>query len=261
MLGFGRPSHVYDLAKLTGAVVARRAKDGEQVMALNDKVYALTSEMTVIADDSGVHDIAGIMGGAHSGCSDDTTDVLLEIAYFTPERIAKTGQALALTSDARTRFERGVDPGFMGYGIELVTSLILEICGGVASEIVKAGELPLEPRKIAFVPMLTVTLGGVSVDDDTQRAILTRLGFTVDLKWNVTVPTGAVISMVPPTWSKKSCGSLGWIRLSQRRCRARTVWHCRPQPRCNRWSARCAARRLPADERSDQLVVPTAERG
>ena len=189
MLGFGRPSHVYDLAKLTGAVVARRAKDGEQVMALNDKVYALTSEMTVIADDSGVHDIAGIMGGAHSGCSETTTDVLLEIAYFTPERIAKTGQALALTSDARARFERGVDPGFMGYGIELVTSLILEICGGVASEIVKAGEPPLEPRKIAFVPMLTVTLGGVSVDDDTQKAILTQLGFGVDPQWNVTVPT------------------------------------------------------------------------
>lgn len=189
MLGFGRPSHVYDLAKLTGAVVARRAKDGEQVMALNDKVYALTSEMTVIADDSGVHDIAGIMGGAHSGCSETTTDVLLEIAYFTPERIAKTGQALALTSDARARFERGVDPGFMGYGIELVTSLILEICGGVASEIVKAGTPPLEPRKIAFVPMLTVTLGGVSVDDDTQKAILTQLGFGVDPQWNVTVPT------------------------------------------------------------------------
>ncbi len=189
MLGFGRPSHVYDLAKLSGAVVARRAKDGEQVMALNDKIYTLTSDMTVIADDSGVHDIAGIMGGAHSGCSDTTTDVLLEIAYFTPERIAKTGQALALTSDARTRFERGVDPGFMGYGIELVTSLILEICGGVASEIVKAGELPLEPRKIAFVPMLTVTLGGVSVDDDTQKAILSRLGFASDLKWNVTIPT------------------------------------------------------------------------
>jgi phenylalanyl-tRNA synthetase beta chain len=189
MLGFGRPSHVYDLAKLTGAVVARRAKGGEQVMALNDKIYTLTNDMTVIADDSGVHDIAGIMGGAHSGCSDTTTDVLLEIAYFTPERIAKTGQALALTSDARTRFERGVDPGFMGYGIELVTSLILEICGGVASEIVKAGTPPLEPRKIAFVPMLTVTLGGVSVDDDTQKAILTRLGFAVDPSWNVTVPT------------------------------------------------------------------------
>ena len=189
MLGFGRPSHVYDLSKLTGAVVARRAKDGEQVMALNDKIYTLTSDMTVIADDSGVHDIAGIMGGAHSGCSDATTDVLLEIAYFSPEWIAKTGQALALTSDARTRFERGVDPGFMGYGIELVTSLILEICGGVASEIVKAGEPPLEPRKIAFVPMLTVTLGGVSVDDDTQKAILARLGFGADLKWNVSVPT------------------------------------------------------------------------
>jgi phenylalanyl-tRNA synthetase beta chain len=189
MLGFGRPSHVYDLAKLTGAVVARRAKDGEQVMALNDKIYTLTSDMTVIADDSGVHDIAGIMGGAHSGCSDTTTDVLLEIAYFAPERIAKTGQALALTSDARARFERGVDPGFMGYGIELVTSLILEICGGVASEIVKAGEAPLEPRKIPFVPMLTVTLGGVSVEDDIQKAILSRLGFGVDPSWNVTIPS------------------------------------------------------------------------
>ncbi len=189
MLDHGRPSHAYDFAKLTGAVIARRAHPGEQVMALNDKVYSLTDEMTVIADDSGVHDIAGIMGGAHSGCSDATTDVLVEIAYFSPERIAKTGQALMLTSDARSRFERGVDPGFMGYGIELVTALILEICGGVASEIVKAGQPPLEPRVIHFVPMLTVTLGGVSVDDETQKAILSRLGFGVDASWNVTVPT------------------------------------------------------------------------
>jgi phenylalanyl-tRNA synthetase beta chain len=178
MLGFGRPSHVYDLAKLTGAVVARRAKDGEQVMVLNDKIYALTSEMTVIADDSGVHDIAGIMGGAHSGCSDMTTDVLLEIAYFTPERIAKTGQALMLTSDARSRFERGVDPGFMGYGLELISSLILEICGGVASEIVKAGEPPLEPRHVTYDLMLCEALGGVAVEQDEQLRILKSLGFT-----------------------------------------------------------------------------------
>jgi phenylalanyl-tRNA synthetase beta chain len=189
MLGFGRPAHAYDLAKLSGAVVARRAKDGEQVMALNDKVYTLTSEMTVIADDAGVHDIAGIMGGAHSGCSDTTTDVLLEIAYFNPERIAKTGQALALTSDARTRFERGVDPGFLGYGLELLTELIIEICGGVASEVKKAGEAPLEPRFIPFVPMQTVTLGGVSVDEDEQKAILTALGFTVGIDWQVKIPS------------------------------------------------------------------------
>ncbi len=179
MMGFGRPAHVYDLAKLTGAVVARRAKDGEQVMALNEKIYALTSEMTVIADDSAVHDIAGIMGGQHSGCSEKTTDVLIEIAYFAPERIAKTGQALALTSDARSRFERGVDPGFMGYGLELISALILEICGGVASEIVKAGDPPLEPRHINYDPRLCAALGGIDVEYDEQIRILKSLGFTV----------------------------------------------------------------------------------
>src|SRR5690606_6887854 len=108
MLAFGRPAHVYDLAKLQGAVVARRAKAGEQVLALNEKSYTLDPEMTVIADEAQVHDIAGIMGGEHSGVSDGTTDILLEIAYFNPERIGVTGRRLGLTSDARTRFERGV---------------------------------------------------------------------------------------------------------------------------------------------------------
>jgi phenylalanyl-tRNA synthetase beta chain len=189
MLDHGRPSHAYDLAKLTGAVVARRAKDGEQVMALNDKPYTLTSEMTVIADDNSVHDIAGIMGGTHSGCSDTMTDVLLEIAYFNPERIAKTGQALMLTSDARSRFERGVDPGFMGYGLELISSLILEICGGVASEVVKAGEAPLTPRSIAYDTAYCAALGGVEVDAEKQKAILSSLGFGVGMDWAVTIPT------------------------------------------------------------------------
>jgi phenylalanyl-tRNA synthetase beta chain len=189
MLDHGRPSHVYDLAKLNGAVVARRAQAGEQVMALNEKIYALTPDMTVIADDSGVHDIAGIMGGLHSGCSDTTTDVLLEIAYFTPEHIAKTGQTLNLTSDARTRFERGVDPGFMGYGIELVSELILQICGGVASEIVKAGAPPLSPRQIDFDTGYTAALGGVQVAVDEQKLILQRLGFSIGPNWQVTIPT------------------------------------------------------------------------
>jgi phenylalanyl-tRNA synthetase beta chain len=110
MLTYGRPAHAYDLAKLSGAVVARGAVDGETCVALNGKEYTLDAGMTVIADDAGVHDIAGIMGGEHSGCGDDTTDVLLEIAYFNPERIAATGRKLNLTSDARSRFERGVDP-------------------------------------------------------------------------------------------------------------------------------------------------------
>src|SRR5205085_11810881 len=133
MLGFGRPAHAYDLANLKGAVVARRARQGEQVLALNEKTYTLTPEMTVIADDNGVHDIAGIMGGEHSGVSESTTDVLLEIAYFDPAGIGKTGQALGLASDARTRFERGVDPAFLDPGLELLTSLIVEVCGGEAS--------------------------------------------------------------------------------------------------------------------------------
>jgi phenylalanyl-tRNA synthetase beta chain len=189
MLDHGRPSHAYDLSKLKGAVVARRAKAGEQVMALNDKLYTLTPEMTVIADDSGVHDIAGIIGGVHSGCSDTTTNVLLEIAYFNPERIARTGQALNLTSDARSRFERGVDPGFMGYGLELISSLILEICGGVASEVVKAGEAPLSPRNFAYDPATCATLGGVEVDAEKQKVILASLGFGVGMDWTITIPT------------------------------------------------------------------------
>ena len=113
MLTYGRPAHAYDLAKLSGDVVARAARDGEVCLALNGKEYVLGEGMTVIADSAGVHDIAGIMGGEHSGCTEATADVLLEVAYFTPERIADTGRKLNLTSDARGRFERGVDPAFL----------------------------------------------------------------------------------------------------------------------------------------------------
>ncbi|HQA00582.1 MAG TPA: phenylalanine--tRNA ligase beta subunit-related protein, partial [Phycisphaerae bacterium] len=138
MLGFGRPAHAYDLAQLSGAVVARKARDGETVLALNGKEYSLDAGMTVIADEAGVHDVAGIMGGEHSGCTEATADVLLEVAYFDPEAIAATGRALNLTSDARSRFERGVDPLFLDTGLEMLTRLILETCGGEASEVVRA---------------------------------------------------------------------------------------------------------------------------
>ncbi len=187
MLDHGRPSHAYDLAKLTGAVVARRAKDGETVTALNGKDFTLTADMTVIADDAGVHDIAGIMGGEHSGCADDTTDVLLEVAYFTPERIAKTGQALALTSDARTRFERGVDPAFLNDAVAIITQLILDICGGEASDIVRAGEPPLAVKTVTYDTALCAKLGGIDVAADKQAEILTSLGFKVSGP-SVTVP-------------------------------------------------------------------------
>lgn len=189
MLGYGRPAHAYDLATLTGAVFARRATEGETVVALNGKEYALSPFMTVIADDAGVHDIAGIMGGEHSGCSETTTDVLLEVAYFDPASIARTGQALALASDARGRFERGVDPAFLDTGLDLLTALIVEICGGEPSHVVRAGQPPVERKTIAYEPVLALRLGGVPVSEDEQRRILGALGFDVATDWTVTVPT------------------------------------------------------------------------
>ena len=191
MLGYGRPTHAYDLSKLTGAVVARRAQDGESVAALNGKEYTLDAAMTVIADASGVHDIAGIMGGEHSSCSDATRDVLLEVAYFDPTRIAATGRKLGLTSDARSRFERGVDPTFLNTGLDLLTQLILQICGGEASEIVHAGRPPAAAKVVAYDPLLVEKLGGVAVPLAQQQAILAGLGFAVTeagAGWNVAVP-------------------------------------------------------------------------
>ncbi len=188
MLDHGRPGHAYDIAKLNGGLTARAAKDGEEVLALNGKTYSLKPFMTVIADEAGVHDIGGIMGGEHSSVTDGTTDVFLEIAWFTPERIARTGQALGLTSDARTRFERGADPAFLDKGLDLVTRLILDICGGEASEAVRVGEPPIEHRRIDFDYARTAALGGVDVPRDEQAAILERLGFAVDGS-RITVPT------------------------------------------------------------------------
>ncbi|MES2120078.1 MAG: phenylalanine--tRNA ligase subunit beta [Pseudomonadota bacterium] len=188
MLDLGRPSHAYDIAKLDGALIARPARDGEKVLALNEKEYALAPFMTVIADESQVHDIGGIMGGEDSGVSEATTDVMLEVAFFTSERIARTGQALGLTSDARSRFERGVDPAFLDEGLEILTGLILDICGGEPSAAIRAGQPPIEQRVITFDFARTQALGGIEVVEAEQRAILERLGFALDGN-RVTVPS------------------------------------------------------------------------
>ena len=189
MFATGRPAHVYDLRKLSGPVIARRAKNGETVEALNEKTYTLDETMTVIADDKGVHDIGGIMGGEHSGADESTTDVLLEIAYFDPERIGVTGRKLGLASDARTRFERGVDPAFLDDGLALLTDLIVQTCGGTPSEAVQVGQAPVEKTDIAFDPEMTARLGGVEIARDRQRAILEALDFTVADDWKVTCPS------------------------------------------------------------------------
>jgi phenylalanyl-tRNA synthetase beta chain len=189
MLDLGRPSHAYDVAKLDKALIARRARDGETVLALNEKEYSLDSSMTVIADEARVHDIGGIMGGEDSGVTDCTSDVMLEVAYFDPARIARTGQKLALTSDARSRFERGVDPAFLDDGLAILTGLILDICGGEASEPLLVGDPPVERRPIPFDPGRTLTLGAIDVPEDRQRSILLSLGFEFEGRSSVRVPT------------------------------------------------------------------------
>jgi len=200
MFDLGRPSHIYDSAKLTGALVARRAKDGETAVALNGKEYSLTDTMTVIADAVEVHDIAGIMGGEHSGCSETTTDVLIEIAYFTPERIALTGQALGLTSDARSRFERGVDPAFLDDATAIVTDHILNICGGIPSAVTRSGAPPAEVKTVDYDPSLSATLGGIAIAPERQKDILAALGFS-------TIENGGLWQVSVPSWRRDIDGA------------------------------------------------------
>src|SRR4029079_2606717 len=187
-IGYGRPAHVYDIARLHGGLTARPAKPGEKVLALNEKEYTLEPFMTVIADDAEVHDIGGIMGGENSGVGADTTDVMLEVAYFTPDRIARTGQALGLTSDARSRFERGFDPAFLDDGLAILTGLIVDICGGEPSALERVGTPPVEKRSITFDFGLTKARGGIDVPEQRQREILATLGFEIDAN-AVTIPT------------------------------------------------------------------------
>lgn len=196
----GRPLHVYDRAKLTGPLVARAARDGEEVLALNGKTYVLKAGMTVIADDAQVHDIGGIMGGEHSSVTDATTDVLIECAYFDPDAIARTGQALGLTSDARQRFERGVDPAFLDDGLAIATAMVLDLCGGTPSPVTRAGVAPTETRVVTYDPDLCRTLGGLAVAPERQARILLSLGFTVGAIDHADAYSDALFSTLESAW-------------------------------------------------------------
>lgn len=193
MLGLGRPLHVYDMARLQGGLVARKAKAGEELAALNGKTYALDETMTVIADAAQVLGIGGIMGGEGSGAQDDTADVLIECAWFAPDSIARVGQKLMLTSDARQRFERGVDPAGLDEGLAVATRLVLALCGGTPSDVTRAGQPPVEPKILTYDPAQCLRVAGVDVDAATQKAILAALGFGIEDKapdaWAVTVPS------------------------------------------------------------------------
>ncbi len=172
-----RPLHVFDIAKVAGNVTMRLAKDGEKVTALDGEEYTLDSTMTVIADDNGVEAIGGIMGGEPSGVSDDTTDVFLEVALFDPIRTATSGRKLGIMSDARYRFERGVDPESAYWGAHVATRMILEICGGEASALTVAGEMPAWQRDVSLRKARVAALGGLDVPGDEQIRILRDLGF------------------------------------------------------------------------------------
>ncbi|HVI50687.1 MAG TPA: phenylalanine--tRNA ligase subunit beta [Candidatus Sulfotelmatobacter sp.] len=192
-LDLNRPLHVFDAAKLTGNIQARFGRDGENFLALNGKDCAVDSSMVVIADDAGPLGLGGVMGGEPSGVTGTTTDVFVEAALFDPMRVAAAGRKLTLESDARYRFERGVDPAFIVDGLELATRMIIDLCGGTASKPVIAGAPSADDRKITFRPHRVAQLGGVEVAEQAMIGYLRGLGCTVE-------KTGDAYAVVPPSW-------------------------------------------------------------
>jgi phenylalanyl-tRNA synthetase beta chain len=190
----GRPLHVFDAAKVSGNLTVRRAVAGEKVLALDGREYALTPEMCVIADAKGIESIAGIMGGEHSGCDENTTDVLIESALWEPLNIARTGRDLGIITDARYRFERGVDPEFMVPGLELATKLVLEFCGGEPTEEEVVGYAGHTPKIVSFPVSEVKRLTGIDVPKEESLDILSRLGFTPQAS------SGEIVDVKVPSW-------------------------------------------------------------
>ncbi|MCA1405689.1 phenylalanine--tRNA ligase subunit beta [Ensifer sp. IC3342] len=188
----GRPLHVFDAAKVTGNLTVRRAKDGEKVLALDTREYTLSPANVVIADEDGIESIGGIMGGEHSGCDENTTDVLIESALWDPMNIAKTGRTLGIITDARYRFERGVDPEYMVPGLERATELVLELCGGTAAKLNVVGYEGHAPKVVDFPVSEVKRLTGLEVSTEESVSILTKLGFGVEgsgERFRVSVPS------------------------------------------------------------------------
>ena len=191
-----RPLHVFDAATLTGGFLeARLGREGESVLALDGETYEVTPEICVIADGSGPVGLGGVMGGLPTSCTDATTDVFVESAWFDPIRTAQTGRTTGITSDAQYRFARGVDPGFVVDGLELATQLILDLCGGEPSEVRLAGQVPAPKPPIAFDPAYVERLSGLDVSEARISEILTTLGFRLD-----SAPNG--YSVQAPTWRR-----------------------------------------------------------
>ena len=197
-----RPLHVYDAAMLVGtSITARLGRHGingdEHLIALDGKTYDLSPEMSVIADADGERPVGmgGVMGGESTGCSDETTEVFLESAWFDPIRTAQTGRTAGITSDAQYRFARGVDTGFVVGGLELATRMILGLCGGEPSDVVVAGETLPAPAPVSFDPAYVRQLAGLAITPEASREILEKLGFAIDT-------SGKTWTVTPPTWRR-----------------------------------------------------------
>ncbi|MBW8853304.1 MAG: phenylalanine--tRNA ligase subunit beta, partial [Bradyrhizobium sp.] len=189
----GRPLHVFDAAKVHGNLTVRRGRNDESLLALDGRAYQLDDSICVIADEKAVESLAGIMGGEETGCSAATTDVLIESALWNPLNIAQTGRKLDINSDARYRFERGVDPNYMVPGLELATQMVLDFCGGTPSEIVIAGSAHAEDRVIEFPLSEVKRLSGLDVPLTDMRRILEKLGFFV-------AGSGNTVKVAIPSW-------------------------------------------------------------
>ncbi len=190
-----RPLHVFDADKLKGVVHARLGQKGEKFLALDGNEYEVDETMCVIADDNGVLGLGGVMGGEDTGCTEETVNVFVECAYFDPLRTAKTGRKTGIVSDARYRFERGIDPAFIMPGMEMATKLVLDLCGGSASENEIDGQVPAFDKIVSFKPSLIKRLTGIDVADDKALSILEHLGFEKlkandgDDAWPIRVPS------------------------------------------------------------------------
>jgi phenylalanyl-tRNA synthetase beta chain len=190
----GRPLHVFDAAKVRGSLTVRRAKkDGETLLALDGRTYTLDDSVCVIADQDGVESLSGIMGGEKTGCDETTTDVLIESALWNELNIAKSGRKLGINSDARYRFERGVDPAFMLPGLELATHMVLDLCGGTPSDVTVAGSAEPAERVIDFPLSEVERLAGLFVELAAMRRVLERLGFFV-------AGQGERVKIAVPSW-------------------------------------------------------------
>jgi phenylalanyl-tRNA synthetase beta chain len=189
----GRPLHVFDAAKVKGNLTVRRAAEGEEMLALDGKTYALDDTTVVIADETRIESLAGVMGGEHSGCDETTTDVLIESALWDPLRVAQTGRKLGIITDARYRFERGVDPAFTLSGAELATRMVIDLCGGTATDLHVAGMVPDTDRVIDLPWSEVKRLTGLVLPVPEMRVILSSLGFWVS-------GTGDIVKVSPPSW-------------------------------------------------------------